>query len=140
MGVVRRELREEGVRCRRQPAGAGDIGDVGGGFAREHRIALQPGLLGALDLGIPIGALDQSDHQAPPTPPGEVREPVDQRRSEEHTSELQSLMRISYAVLCLKKKKIQTDTSEFILKLTIETRAPTAHPSYLPILNANEHT
>src|SRR3546814_9034748 len=27
------------------------------------------------------------------------------RRSEEHTSELQSLMRISYAVLCLKQKK-----------------------------------
>src|SRR3546814_10908199 len=30
------------------------------------------------------------------------------RRSEEHTSELQSLMRISYAVFCLKKKKIYT--------------------------------
>src|SRR3546814_6570453 len=30
-----------------------------------------------------------------------------QPRSEEHTSELQSLMRISYAVLCLKKKKKQ---------------------------------
>src|SRR3546814_3143596 len=29
------------------------------------------------------------------------------RRSEEHTSELQSLMRISYAVFCLKKKKEQ---------------------------------
>src|SRR3546814_3818538 len=29
------------------------------------------------------------------------------RRSEEHTSELQSLMRISYAVFCLKKKKIR---------------------------------
>src|SRR3546814_4966836 len=29
-------------------------------------------------------------------------------RSEEHTSELQSLMRISYAVFCLKKKKITT--------------------------------
>src|SRR3546814_1036094 len=29
---------------------------------------------------------------------------VDQLRSEEHTSELQSLMRISYAVFCLKKK------------------------------------
>src|SRR3546814_4040054 len=28
-----------------------------------------------------------------------------QRRSEEHTSELQALMRISYAVFCLKKKK-----------------------------------
>src|SRR3546814_9783978 len=29
-------------------------------------------------------------------------------RSEEHTSELQSLMRISYAVFCLKKKNINT--------------------------------
>src|SRR3546814_9490472 len=29
------------------------------------------------------------------------------KRSEEHTSELQSLMRISYAVFCLKKKKNQ---------------------------------
>src|SRR3546814_14372448 len=29
-------------------------------------------------------------------------------RSEEHTSELQSLMRLSYAVFCLKKKKRQT--------------------------------
>src|SRR3546814_2978038 len=36
-----------------------------------------------------------------PTAPGPTR--VD--RSEEHTSELQSLMRISYAVFCLKKKK-----------------------------------
>src|SRR3546814_4560873 len=37
----------------------------------------------------------------------EDRFPVDrhQRRSEEHTSELQSLMRISYAVFCLKKNK-----------------------------------
>src|SRR3546814_10595470 len=32
-------------------------------------------------------------------------EVVEVRRSEEHTSELQSLMRISYAVFCLKKKK-----------------------------------
>src|SRR3546814_1588308 len=31
-------------------------------------------------------------------------------RSEEHTSELQSLMRISYAVFCLKKKKQNTTT------------------------------
>src|SRR3546814_7429977 len=33
-----------------------------------------------------------------------------QARSEEHTSELQSLMRISYAVFCLKKKKKKTHT------------------------------
>src|SRR3546814_8232507 len=39
----------------------------------------------------------------PASPPGaDIR-----RRSEEHTSELQSLMRISYAVFCLKKKKIK---------------------------------
>src|SRR3546814_8146007 len=33
-------------------------------------------------------------------------------RSEEHTSELQSLMRISYAVFCLKKKKKQTKNKQ----------------------------
>src|SRR3546814_2096444 len=36
----------------------------------------------------------------------------DQKRSEEHTSELQSLMRISYAVFCLKKKKQNIKTSQ----------------------------
>src|SRR3546814_6380972 len=37
--------------------------------------------------------------------PSKVNVPDLQARSEEHTSELQSLMRISYAVFCLKKKK-----------------------------------
>src|SRR3546814_7095671 len=45
----------------------------------------------------------------PPRPVGERRQRggpgAVMRRSEEHTSELQSLMRISYAVLCLKKNK-----------------------------------
>src|SRR3546814_7979627 len=36
-----------------------------------------------------------------------ARAGADAARSEEHTSELQSLMRISYAVFCLKKKKIR---------------------------------
>src|SRR3546814_9925108 len=36
---------------------------------------------------------------------------VDVRRSEEHTSELQSLMRISYAVFCLKKKNHNKETT-----------------------------
>src|SRR3546814_10700403 len=35
----------------------------------------------------------------------EIDYPFHDRRSAEHTSELQSLMRISYAVFCLKKKK-----------------------------------
>src|SRR3546814_1648619 len=37
--------------------------------------------------------------------------PARSLRSEEHTSELQSLMRISYAVFCLKKKKLRTPKS-----------------------------
>src|SRR3546814_9478216 len=44
-----------------------------------------------------------------------ARDGINGRRSEEHTSELQSLMRISYAVFCLKKKKtrmIRSHTSE----------------------------
>src|SRR3546814_4553837 len=36
-------------------------------------------------------------------------------RSEEHTSELQSLMRISYAVFCLKTKNTQIDTQQLII-------------------------
>src|SRR3546814_6200435 len=42
---------------------------------------------------------DRADHRLSQRP---------RRRSEEHTSELQSLMRISYAVFCLKKKKHTT--------------------------------
>src|SRR3546814_5323842 len=37
-----------------------------------------------------------------------VANALNKARSEEHTSELQSLMRISYAVFCLKKKKKKT--------------------------------
>src|SRR3546814_5973959 len=44
---------------------------------------------------------------ARPVPLCHLCEDVQIGRSEEHTSELQSLMRISYAVFCLKKKKKQ---------------------------------
>src|SRR3546814_4942375 len=47
------------------------------------------------------GQLHQQHIDAAPAEPGLYR-------SEEHTSELQSLMRISYAVFCLKKKKKRT--------------------------------
>src|SRR3546814_5164418 len=46
-------------------------------------------------------------------------------RSEEHTSELQSLMRISYAVFCLKKKKkhnTQIHTQKYSLKVTYNNK------------------
>src|SRR3546814_1157625 len=44
--------------------------------------------------------------------PRMFRCPTTCERSEEHTSELQSLMRISYAVFCLKKKKKKKDAKE----------------------------
>src|SRR3546814_7515698 len=65
----------------------------------DHHVAALPERLGALrDEG--LGAVQRLDR----------RRLADRRgvggrlRSEEHTSELQSLMRISYAVFCLKKK------------------------------------
>src|SRR3546814_1439875 len=43
----------------------------------------------------------------PVLPDDELAWDIQEQRSEEHTSELQSLMRISYAVFCLKKKQKQ---------------------------------
>src|SRR3546814_8894051 len=45
---------------------------------------------------------------------------LDDIRSEEHTSELQSLMRISYAVFCLKKKKNRRNQTHTTNKNTTE--------------------
>src|SRR3546814_7775998 len=49
--------------------------------------------------------------KAGPKPHCRERGEQQAQRSEEHTSELQSLMRISYAVFCLKKKKTHTLTN-----------------------------
>src|SRR3546814_6761227 len=46
---------------------------------------------------------------------------AEEKRSEEHTSELQSLMRISYAVFCLKKKKKQHNSKIKTSRTTITT-------------------
>src|SRR3546814_7001020 len=63
--------------------------------------------------------LAQSDaNRDPPAQPDHFV----QQRSEEHTSELQSLMRISYAVFCLKKKRqnyIDTNIIHLVLTPTI---------------------
>src|SRR3546814_5382607 len=58
-------------------------------------------------LGHALGEGGKRDHPAP-RPQTEFHALI--RRSEEHTSELQSLMRISYAVFCLKKKKKHNNT------------------------------
>src|SRR3546814_1947582 len=56
--------------------------------------------------------------------PAESAAGADRKRSEEHTSELQSLMRISYAVFCLKKKKtcyVLTRASMYVMALSQPT-------------------
>src|SRR3546814_4991323 len=78
------------------------------GLEPDHVIGEQ-----RLDQPAMIGQRDQQSRRRP----GNVEEephPVGQSllRSEEHTSELQSLMRISYAVFCLKKKtRLQTTST-----------------------------
>src|SRR3546814_10307968 len=49
-------------------------------------------------------------------------QPSRSTRSEEHTSELQSLMRISYAVFCLKKKKKKQKTHSIQKEVTHENK------------------
>src|SRR3546814_3610994 len=66
--------------------------------------------------------------RSPRTAPGQSRgtaarlprptSPLAAERSEEHTSELQSLMRISYAVFCLKKKKHTKPSYDYNVPLT----------------------
>src|SRR3546814_6747914 len=57
-----------------------------------------------LAVGVYVG-FDEPRTLGPHDTGSNVAAPVFKARSEEHTSELQSLMRISYAVFCLKKKK-----------------------------------
>src|SRR3546814_1845231 len=73
---------------------------------------------GARDMGYAdAGELWRSGYDMPPTQIGPETDrlwnqvkPLYDQRSEEHTSELQSLMRTSYAVFCLKKKKYKKQT------------------------------
>jgi len=63
MGIVGGELRVElGSLLQHQPR-AGEIGDIGIRLAREDRVARQAALLRALDLAVPVGALDQAHVQ-----------------------------------------------------------------------------
>src|SRR3546814_1661614 len=70
---------------------------------QQRHLAIGDGLLGQIvidDDGMGTVVAEELAHGAARVGRQEL-----QRRSEEHTSELQSLMRISYAVFCLKKTK-----------------------------------
>src|SRR3546814_4396260 len=81
---------------------------------------------------IAVRPFDMSDldrHQLGPARPGVIGHAqqggVPQARSEEHTSELQSLMRISYAVFCLKKKKTKLELLILHIQLQITVTTTT---------------
>src|SRR3546814_5999473 len=88
--------------------------------ALHHRVGMRK-VVGNHELGLRTACLDQQiachqgrQRRTAPSDDAQGQVDVDQsgtrggERSEEHTSELQSLMRISYAVFCLKKNKKQT--------------------------------
>src|SRR3546814_9691960 len=73
---------------------AGRAAHVQSSLRTQQRRHVQPSL--RAQRSNPVAPPDQATHTYRPFIPS---------RSEEHTSELQSLMRIQYAVFCLKKKK-----------------------------------
>src|SRR3546814_9007001 len=87
--------------------------------SNQSRVDVGPGLLGRVidGAGLPLDGLGRAETSAEWPLAGRLQNPLERARvtepfdvgvralrSEEHTSELQSLMRISYAVFCLKKK------------------------------------
>src|SRR3546814_6305496 len=89
-GVARRRLGGVALGLDRRPRQRLALGELG-----------QPRRLVVVGRGVVTGEAVDGE---------EARE----RRSEEHTSELQSLMRISYAVFCLQKKKHKKKSSYMI--------------------------
>src|SRR3546814_5017536 len=96
--------------CRHRLAGAA-LADQRHGFAlgdiEAHVLHRVDGAARYAEADAKIAHLQQGLHQSSPPAAGagSGARSVAAVRSEEHTSELQSLMRISYAVFCLKKKK-----------------------------------
>src|SRR3546814_2672246 len=86
---------------------------------RWHRLRASTGRSG------PCAPVRQCDRIPEPAFPRAFPDPAG-RRSEEHTSELQSLMRISYAVFCLKKKtKTTIHRTNNMYKVTENTKHTT---------------
>src|SRR3546814_4293824 len=97
-------------RCGADPAAFGQPADRGSArqgedSVRAYRLARRRGGDRADDGRRGNGAACDPAPDRPGTPAHRLHRRL---RSEEHTSELQSLMRISYAVCCLKKKNINT--------------------------------
>src|SRR3546814_5906869 len=96
------EVRSAGEAIEHQPRIGGEVEGIGDAVARPREAAGHgfPDRQRRLAVGNP--------RQQEAVIEGSAVRIAALDRSEEHTSELQSLMRISYAVFCLKQKKTQT--------------------------------
>src|SRR3546814_10702257 len=86
---------------------------VGNQVDRLHFFAVCLGQHGCNCLGCCVSVVAKTEAVAAAILAGGIARTADNWRSEEHTSELQSLMRISYAVFCLKKKTIQVTDNTY---------------------------
>src|SRR3546814_941131 len=96
-------VQDDPARARRLPAGQGAQPPAAGGRVPE---GLRPDGIGEVGQGrAELGELTRLADALPASAASANAPPWMATRSEEHTSELQSLMRLSYAVFCLKKNK-----------------------------------
>src|SRR3546814_6851227 len=96
----------EAVRLAARSDELAELGLVLEGFGGGAVVVREvPALLG--DVAVQTLVRDLADALAEYDSVQPLKERLEEVRSEEHTSELQSLMRISYAVFCLKKKKLK---------------------------------
>src|SRR3546814_7979069 len=109
----RREEHRDGQRDQQQPADVQDRSEL------DHAVARPPGRSTADGQASRAPRARSHGGVQPPLVSGTVGD-----RSEEPTSELQSLMRISYAVFCLKKKKRVKQSKH---TSTTASRQPTTH-------------
>src|SRR3546814_3135700 len=95
--TTRQRRQVKGIVGRDRQLAARNVRLVGRAAGRDQDV------LGTMSLAVDLDRVRIAQSRMTTDQPGAgVRQ---QLRSEEHTSELQSLMRISYAVFCLKKKK-----------------------------------
>ena len=99
--VVRGELGVDGIGRIQQLARAGQVAHVGIDLARIDRVAGLAAFLGALDLAVPVGALDQAHHQAAAAAAGQVHQVVQHLRA----ALLVGLDHKAYAVPALERRR-----------------------------------
>src|SRR3546814_8796872 len=83
------------------------IVDLGGDVRANPRLSGTRHNVFGIQTGVAIAFMVKRRSRKNEKEPASIRYARRPERSEEHTSELQSLMRISYAVFCLKTKKTQ---------------------------------